>query len=208
MDVPQAQRIETRPVVPKTLGQKLGHALMRSFGWRVEIQLPEQRKCVLIGAPHTSNWDFLIMLMLRMCAGVPFHFIGKVELFRGPMGWLFRKLGGIPVDRRRRANLVSQIVESFNQRDQMMLVITPEATRSRSDYWKSGFYHIARQAGVPIALGYVDFSRRQTGIGPCFMPSGNIESDMAMIRDFYADKVGKFPENQGQVRLRPPGEQP
>lgn len=204
MESSAPQWIETQPVEAKTLGQKSAHALMGLLGWRIEVQLPAQPKCVLIGAPHTSNWDFFVMLMIRACAGVPFNFVGKAELFRGPMGWLMRKLGGIPVDRKRSTNLVGQIVETFKQRQQMMLVITPEATRSRSEFWKSGFYHIARQAGVPIALGFVDFSRRQAGIGPCFMPSGDMEKDMQIIRDFYADKVGKFPRNQGPVRLRAP----
>src|SRR3989304_3143146 len=154
----------------RTLSKTFAHAILRALGWRVQVTLPGTNKYVLIGAPHTSNWDFVYMLLFKVATGLSPHWVGKDSMFRWPWGELWKKIGGIPVNRRSRNNFVDQMVEAFRQRDEMILVISPEGTRSKGGYWKSGFYYIALGAGVPIVLGFLDFGRKVGGIGPAIMP--------------------------------------
>jgi 1-acyl-sn-glycerol-3-phosphate acyltransferase len=184
----------------------LAKTLLTLFGWRVEGRMPDAPKCVLIVAPHTSNWDFPVMLALAVALRIKATWMGKHTLFRPPYGWIMRRLGGLPIDRTARNNVVEQAVEWFRTRDRLVLAILPEGTRKRTPYWKSGFYHIAKGANVPIVLGYADFERKVGGIGGVIMPSGDAEADMAMIRDFYIGMVGKRPEQFGPVQLKPQAE--
>ena len=130
------------------------------------------------------------------------HWIGKHTLFKWPGGWLLRRLDGIPVDRRSKNNFVGSIVELFKRYEQFVLVIAPEGTRNKSDHWKTGFYYIALGAGVPIALGFVDYKKKILGIGPCVHPSGDIQADFVQIQEFYKGITGKNPQLQGQMMLR------
>jgi 1-acyl-sn-glycerol-3-phosphate acyltransferase len=187
--------------------RRLSLWILRLIGWRMEGELPGP-KCVLIGAPHTSNWDFPIAMLLFWSLEVDARWVGKHTIFRWPTGWLMRALGGIPLDRTNTENFVDQIVDRFNTYDRLVLAIAPEGTRKHTDYWRSGFYWIAHGAGVPIALAYADYSCKVGGIGPSLMPSGDIEADMDKIRAFYADKVGKHPEKLGSIRLRPDVKEP
>ncbi len=186
--------------------QALSRLILRLVGWTVEVNLPASPKYVLVGAFHTSNWDFILALLATWAMGIRIHWIGKDALFRGPMGWIMRRLGGFPVDRRSRHNYVQQMVEHFTVRDELILVITPEGTRGKTPYWRTGFYYIALGAQVPIALGYVDYKRRMAGIGASFMPTGDIHADMEVIRTFFANKTPKFPQNAGAIALRPASE--
>jgi 1-acyl-sn-glycerol-3-phosphate acyltransferase len=183
--------------------QWLASRLLALFGWQAEGEPPNLPKYVLVVAPHTSNWDFPVMLLLAVALGIKATWMGKHTLFRPPLGWLMRLLGGLPIDRTVRHNMVEQAVESFHSRERQVLAILPEGTRKRVPYWKSGFYHIARGAHVPIALGYADFKRKVGGIGRVFIPSGDIEADMAVIRDFYQGVTGARPEQFGPVQLKP-----
>lgn len=171
-------------------------------GWSVEMSQPRCRKYVLVGAWHTSNWDFILGLLAMFAIGFRFRWMGKDALFRPPLGVVMRALGGISIDRSTRHNTIEQMTAEFRDRDELVLLITPEATRSYRDCWKSGFYYIAREARVPIYLGYVDYRKRRLGIGPGFQPGNDVEKDLAFIRDFYADKTGKFPEKHGEIRFR------
>jgi 1-acyl-sn-glycerol-3-phosphate acyltransferase len=182
----------------------LANIVLRLFGWRAVGALPESHRGVLVVAPHTSNWDFVVMLLLAVALGVKPTWMGKHTLFRPPFGWIMRRLGGLPINRTARHNVVEQAIESFRTRDDLILAVLPEGTRKRTDYWKSGFYHIANGAQVPLLLGFADYKRKVGGIGPIFMPSGDIEADMAMIRDFYIGMVGKRPDQFGEIRLKPP----
>jgi len=173
------------------------------MGWTVDDRLPEEDKYVLIVAHHTSNWDFIYGLLAMWSIGERFLFVAKHTLFRGPLGYIFRSLGGIPVDRRARHGFIDKMVTQFSMRDGMKLAILPEGTRSRVTYWKTGFYYIAVKAGVPIALGYFDYAHKTLGIAGAFYPTGDINRDMKIIRQFYADKSGRRPENEGDIRLRP-----
>ena len=185
-----------------TSSQRVARAILRLVGWRVQDKLPDSKKYILIGAPHTSNWDFVLMLLLRPALGIRAHWAGKDTFFRWPWGALLRKMGGIPVNRRSRNNFVDQIVEAFRQQEEMILVIAPEGTRSMSGYWKSGFYYMALGAGVPIALGFLDYERRVGGVGATLMPTGDIQTDFAVIREFYAGITGRHPHGQGEIKLR------
>jgi 1-acyl-sn-glycerol-3-phosphate acyltransferase len=172
----------------------------------MEGELPGP-KCVLIGAPHTSNWDLPIAMLLFWSLEVGARWVGKHTIFRWPIGALMRGLGGIPLDRTNTENFVNEIVDRFNASERLVLALAPEGTRKHTDYWRSGFYWIAHGAGVPIALAYADYASKVGGIGPSIMPSGDIEADMEKIRAFYADKVGRHPEKQGSIRLRPEAEE-
>lgn len=163
---------------------------LRLLGWRVVGSLPAERKYVLIGAPHTSNWDFPLMLLAVLKIGMDVHWLGKSSLFRAPFGGLMRWLGGIPVDRSKSNNLVSQLADQYRARDQLVLLIPPEGTRAQVERWKSGFYYVATGAGVPILLGFLDAGRRELGFGPLFYPRGDYERDLTAIQTFYRDKRG------------------
>lgn len=176
--------------------------ILKLLGWRAEGALPG-RRCVLIGAPHTSNWDFPFALLVMWALEIPGRWVGKHTLFRRPFGGVMRRLGGIPLHRERTENFVQQVVEWFEREDELVLVIAPEGTRSRTEFWRSGFYWIAHEAGVPIALGYLDYGRKAGGIGDSFVPSGEPEADMERIRAFYAGVAGKRPALAGEIRIRP-----
>jgi 1-acyl-sn-glycerol-3-phosphate acyltransferase len=182
-----------------SLLQFIARVILRLFGWRTEVTLPETKKYVLIGAHHTSNWDFIIILLLMGAERLPIRWLGKDALFRGPMGLLMRALGGISVNRRERTNLVNQIASFFDGRDELIIGIAPEGTRSKVPYWKSGFYYIALEANVPVVMGYIDYAQKVCGLGPSFMPSGDIQGDFVQIREFYSGITGKFPLQQGFI---------
>lgn len=185
----------------------LSRFLLGLFGWQVNFTFPPCDKFVVAGAPHTSNWDFPLGLLAMWASGFRFNWVGKHTLFKGPLGPVMRGLGGIPVDRRGGTGFVKKVIDLFRDRKQLVLAIAPEGTRSRTEYWKGGFYHIAVAAGVPIALGYIDFPRKRIGIERMFEPSGDIDADFEMLRDYYQDKIGKRPEKQGPVRVREEGKE-
>lgn len=178
------------PVI-RTLFAWIAIVLLRAAGWRLEGEFPRDAKYVLIGAPHTSNWDFPVTLGLCFAARSKIYWIGKSSLFRGPMGPIMRWLGGVPVDRSRSNSLVEQVVDVYRRSDRLVIAIAPEGTRRQVDEWKTGFYHIAVGAGVPIALAYLDYRRKVGGFGPMFQPTGDIDTDLPRIRAFYAGITGK-----------------
>src|SRR5690625_2895184 len=186
---------------------KLRRALARAYWavsrWRpAPTPPPPGGAGILIGAPHTSNWDFVLMLALAWHWGVSVRWLGKASLFRRPTGRLMRALGGIPVDRANPHTLVAEIVARVQSGERFYLVITPEGTRSPVDYWKSGFYRIARATGLAVTLGYVDRDHWRAGLGPTLELTGNVAADMDRVRDFYADKVGVRPRPHTPPRLR------
>ncbi len=183
------------------LSQLIGRLYLRAFGWRLAGTLP-YRRAVVIAAPHTSNWDMPCMLAVAYALGVKPCWLGKRELFRPPFGWILRRLGGIAVDRTAPQGLVDDAVARFAATNDLFLVVPPSGTRARAAHWRSGFYHIARGAGVPIVCAYLDYRTRVGGIGPTFTPSGDVSADMDRIRDFYATKHGKYPAQATPVRLR------
>jgi 1-acyl-sn-glycerol-3-phosphate acyltransferase len=157
---------------------------------------------VIVFAPHTSNWDFPLLLLARDALGLRASYLGKHTLFRPPFGWIFRALGGIPVHRGEAHHLVDQIAHEFQARDHLWLAMAPEGTRQRTDHWKSGFYRIALAAKVPVLLTFIDAERKQCGVGPLLELSGDVERDLSLIREFYADKRGIHPEQAGEIRFK------
>jgi 1-acyl-sn-glycerol-3-phosphate acyltransferase len=157
---------------------------------------------VLIGAPHTSNWDFVLMLGIAWRHGIDIRWLGKKSLFNGWRGPIMRALGGIPVDRDDPSRVVTEVVERIRAREVFGLVVTPDGTRGSNEYWKSGFYRIARETGMPVTLGFVDRTTMTTGLGPTFELTGDVAADMDRIRAFYADKAGVRPELRTEPRLR------
>lgn len=180
----------------------LARAFLRLTGWEPEGRRPAARRFVLIAAPHTSNWDLAYLLALAWVLEVKIAWMGKHQLFRGPMGTIMRKVGGVPVRRDRRNDLVQQMADLIRDSDAIALTVPAEGTRDYVPHWKSGFYHIARRAEVPIVLGYLDYSRRRGGFGPELIPTGEISQDMDEIRAFYADKRGRYPDLEGEIRLK------
>jgi len=184
------------------LARATASLFLRITGWRAEGGRPAARRYVLIAAPHTSNWDLPFMLALAQIYGVRINWMGKHSLFRGPMGWIMRALGGIPVRRDRASDLVTQMAEVIHESDSIALTVPAEGTRSYTSHWKSGFYHIARTANVPIVLGYLDYQTKRGGFGPEIIPTGDLREDMDEIRAFYADKEGRFPDLTGEILLK------
>ena len=180
----------------------LGQRVLKATGWTFEGTSPAARSYVLIAAPHSTNWDLFFMLLLAWSAGIELSWMGKHTLFRGPLGPLSRRLGGVAVRRNGRENVVSQMVKAFSESSDLVLTIAPEGTRSHALYWKSGFYQIALAAKVPVVLGYLDYRDRRGGFGPELVPTGVPEEDMQVIRNFYADKFARFPECSGEIRLK------
>ena len=169
-------------------------ACYRLAGWRVEGELPDEKKFVVIAAPHTSNWDFIFMLCCAVHWRVRLHWLGKDGLFKPPFGWFMRALGGIPVDRSKSNNVVAQMIDVFHDSPKLAVAIPPEGTRANVRRWKTGFYNIAHGAGVPIALGFLDYKRKVGGIGMTFWPTGDYEKDLEEIKAFYGGVTPKFPE--------------
>lgn len=167
---------------------------LKIMGWRIVGQLPEHPKVVIVGAFHTSNWDFVIGLFTAFMLKVKAYWVGKDNLFIAPFDIVFRWFGGIPINRSVSQNLVGRIIEIFGEREELVLALAPEGTRRKVQYWKTGFYHIAVGAGVPIALGFIDYRRKLCGLGPTFMPTGDIVADMEKIRAFYSGITAKFPD--------------
>lgn len=180
----------------------LASTFLKLAGWKKEGERPTAPKFVIIAAPHTSNWDLLYLLAFAVLFDLKISWIGKHTLFLGPMGPLMRWLGGIPVRRHLRENMVEQMARLFGERESMALIVPTEGTRGYVPYWKSGFYHIARMANVPIVMGFLDYKAKRGGFGAAFTPSGNLKADMDRIRAFYEGKVGKHPENYGPIRLK------
>ncbi len=180
----------------------LGGLYLRLTGWKLLGGPPPAKKCVIVAAPHTSNWDVPAMLAMSYVLGIRISWVGKHTLFTWPLGYLMRALGGVPVDRRSRHNAVEQLAAEFSRRAELYLVVPPEGTRGRAEYWKTGFYYIAVEAGVPIVLGLLDFGKHEGGLFKVIHPSGDIRADMDLIRAFYTGVSGRNPECFGPVRLK------
>jgi 1-acyl-sn-glycerol-3-phosphate acyltransferase len=191
-DQPMHFTIFDTPII-NALMHWLSRLGLRLLGWRLEGRAPDAAKYVLIAAPHTSNWDFPVTLMVCFALRLRVYWMGKASLFPPLLGAVMRWLGGIPVNRERSGNLVQGTVDAFASSQRLTVIVPPEGTRSKVTHWKTGFYYIALGAGVPIALGYLDFRKKEGGIGRLFQPTGDIAADMVEIQSFYAGITGKNP---------------
>ena len=178
----------------KIVMRQLAMLIFRFTGWKPAGKRPDLPTYVIIAAAHTSYWDFLYAICLALILSVKPFIMMKASWFRWPISPFLRWLGAIPVDRSKSTGFVTRAIQAFRSNPRMTLVVPPSGTRRKVMYWKTGFYHIARGANVPIVLGYLDYRRRIGGIGPVFHPTGNIKADMKIIQDFYADIEGKYPK--------------
>jgi 1-acyl-sn-glycerol-3-phosphate acyltransferase len=182
------------PNAPRThsaFGRWFGRTVLRFGGWTIEGDFPDVPKLVLLAAPHSSAWDAIWGLAAKLAMGVDIAFLAKAELFRGPIGWILRGLGGIPVDRKRAQGAVDQAAASIRNSERMWFVLAPEGTRRRVEHWKSGFWHIARAADVPVFCAWFHYPDRKIGLGQLFDMTGDLKADMARIREYYRPYVGK-----------------
>ena len=179
----------------------IGRSLLWLLGWKVEAEGMDEPKAIMVGYPHTSSWDFPIFILTMWVLDIRSQWLGKQSLFTGPLGPVFRALGGVPVDRSGGKNMVQAVSELFEQHDTLLFGVAPSGTRSYSPFWRSGFYHMAVAAKVPLILGSVDFGRR---VG-CFLGTvhltGDVATDMDQIREMYAHVRGRNPERQTPIRL-------
>jgi 1-acyl-sn-glycerol-3-phosphate acyltransferase len=175
--------------------------LLRLTHWSLAGTAPSEPKYVLLAAPHTTNWDLPSLLLLAWSHGTRFNWLGKHQLFFGPMNRIMRVLGGIPVRRDERRGMVDWLTTEFEEADRIALAIPAAGTRSYTDHWKSGFYRLALAADVPIVCAFVDYSTRTMGFGPTVVPTGDVERDLDVFRAFYADKQGKFPDQKSEIRF-------
>ena len=163
-------------------------------GWKLRGDFPALEKAVLVAAPHTSNWDGINMLATAGYYRVKLRWMGKKSLTTGPFGWLIKWLGCVPIDRSAANDVVKTMADAFAASERMILAIPPEGTRSATREWKTGFYHIARAAGVPLILSVLDYGTKTVSLAAIVHPSGDYEADLALIRTYYARAVGKHPE--------------
>jgi 1-acyl-sn-glycerol-3-phosphate acyltransferase len=174
----------------------LGKFLLFLSGWKIVGKIPPVPKTVMIAAPHTSNWDFYYTMVIFSALGVKINFLGKKSLFRFPLGLLMRFFGGIPIDRSKNNNFVSTAAEMIKQGEKIILLVPVEGTRAYTEQWKSGFYYIAKEAGVPISLGFLDYAKKEGGFfEDLFYPTGNYVEDLEKIQLYYKDVQGKYPQN-------------
>jgi 1-acyl-sn-glycerol-3-phosphate acyltransferase len=165
------------------------------MGWKITGSYPKDlNKFIIVGAPHTSNMDFVLGGLMKYITGLPVNFIGKNSLFKPPYGFIFKALGGTPVDRSKSSNLVQAIINKFNERDEFILALSPEGTRKKTEKWKTGFYHIAKGANVPIIFNTFDFKNKQYLISDPYFLTGNMETDFLYFHNFYKDVKGKYPD--------------
>ncbi len=187
--------------------QNFSRFVLRLIGWKIdEWAVPEgTRKMVIAGAYHTANFDGIIMILACNAMGVRLNWLGKVSLFKGIIGYPTRWTGGIMVDRDMPTGVVGQVAAEFRQRDYMMLVLAPESTREKTDYWRTGFYYMALEADVPVGLGHIDYKRKACGIGQIMMPTGDLSADEAILQDYYAQRqpTARYPDQVGPVKFRP-----
>lgn len=192
------------PLVPQTRGtllRQLSWWCMQRAGWRFDGAMPNLPKFVVIVAPHTSNWDFVIGVATKWALGLDVRWLGKDTLFIPPLGWFMRSIGGVPVDRHHQHNVVEQSVHEFRAREQFVLVLAPEGTRRRVPAWRSGFWHVARQAGVPICCVAFDWGRKSVRLGPSTMASeDDAAAGIARMRSYYDDVRGHDPSQQTSLR--------
>ena len=174
------------------LSNASARAVMSAAGWKIVGEVPDEPKILLVGAPHTSNWDYIFTMLTTFSLGVHLHYVGKASLFNNPLGGMMYYLGGVPIDRSSSEGFVDQMIEEFNKRDTFILAIMPEGTRGGADKWRSGFYHIAQGAGVPIVLVIFDYGRKIMHLGPTFWPSGDYEADLAEIQSYFTGVQGKY----------------
>lgn len=174
--------------------RKLSKFILWLSGWKIVGTPPSEKKYIMIAAPHTSNWDFIYARAAFYIMGIRLRYTVKSELFFFPLGAVLKSMGGIAINRKAKGNMVDKMVQLYENWDSLTIMITPEGTRSYSPNWKKGFYHIAVGANIPISLGFLNYEKKEAGIGPLIYPTGDYEADLEVIQSFYRKIPGRFPE--------------
>ena len=180
----------------------ISQLILKIIGWKLDKQLPQTQRYVLIAYPHTSNWDFVLGMLAKWAMDMPLNWVGKHSIFWGPFRPLLIAIGGVPLNREKSIGFIQKNIELFDQRECFVLGLMPEGTRSKTDHLKTGFYHIARGANVPIVLAYLDYKHKRIGVGKVIEASGDIDVDFEIISEFYRDKTGCKPENASELRIK------
>jgi 1-acyl-sn-glycerol-3-phosphate acyltransferase len=183
--------------------RKIANMIIDIAGWKVSGEIPQVDKAVYIAAPHTSNWDGFWMIVGKIALGVEAQFLAKHTLFWWPLGNVLKCIGAMPIDRSRGAGVVEQLIAVFENNERFYLALAPEGTRKRVPYWKTGFYRIAVEADVPIVVAFIDYAGKKMGIGELFMPTGDPETDLQYLLNFYAPFTPRRPENMGPIAFPP-----
>jgi 1-acyl-sn-glycerol-3-phosphate acyltransferase len=183
--------------------QGIARSILRVAGWTWVGDLPDLDKVVFIAAPHTTNWDGFWLMVYRVALDIDVHFLAKHTLFWWPLGPVLRALGAMPINRDSSASIVQQIADAFAANDRFWFALSPEGTRKWQPYWKTGFYRIAKSAGVPIVLAFIDYPNKQMGVGITLPEDQTIDEDLQAIREFYAPFCGRLPERQGPIEFPP-----
>ena len=186
----------------RALRKRLIRLVLWLTGWDTEGIPPAEKRYVLIAYPHTSFWDFFLLLSYGMLYDIPLRFMIKDNVFKGPLGWILRSLGGVPINRSSKTNMVEKMVEALRNSEHMVLSVPPEGTRKWVPHWKTGFYYVALQADVPLVLSFIDGPRRRFGVGPMVRLTGNIPKDLARIQEFYGNMRGINPEQTSPIRFK------
>jgi len=174
--------------------RKLYIFFLKLFGWNYELSEEIPNKCVICVAPHTSYWDYVVGMAFYKAIGGKPQVLMKKEMFFFPLGNLLKLVGALPVDRKKRTSLSEQMVAQFNSKSSLQLAIAPEGTRSKNPHWKTGFYYIALNAGVPIVLAFIDYSKKEVGLKRIFYPTGSANEDIEEIKNYYKDVRAKHPQ--------------
>lgn len=178
----------------------LSARILKLFGWKVKVTVPDYPKAIICVAPHTSNWDFIVGKLAYLSVGRQAGFLMKSAWFFPPLGWIFKAMGGVPVyrskDRKKHGQSLSeQLIERYNTSARLVLAITPEGTRKRTSQWHTGFLHIAYESNIPVVLAIIDYKLKIADVTDVFLPTGNIEADMKQIKEYYRNASGKYPQN-------------
>jgi len=182
--------------------KRISQMILKLLGWQLKFQLPESKKYVFIAYPHTSNWDFVFGMLAKWAMDMPLNWVAKHSIFWGPFRPLFIAMGGIPLNRDKSVGFIQKNIELFNSREQFVLGLMPEGTRAKTSVFKSGFYHIANGANVPIVLAYFDYKNKIIGTVKIIHPSSDIESDFLIIKECYENANGYRPQNQGELEIK------
>jgi 1-acyl-sn-glycerol-3-phosphate acyltransferase len=185
-----------------TLAHYFGRFIFFIFGWRVEGTTPNHRDMLIIAAPHTTNWDGLLLLGAAYSLHLRVSWLAKNSLFLPVLGRILTFFGGVPVERSRNTNMVERLAQQISEGTGTALVVPPAGTRRYTPYWKSGFYRIALAANIPVVCGYLDYEKKVAGLGLSFQLSGNMQQDMDRIREFYKGVAAKYPEKKSRIRLK------
>ncbi len=175
--------------------------ILKLIGWKLDERVPESQRYVMIAYPHTSNRDFILGMLAKWALGLPINWVAKHSMFWGPFKPMFIAMGGVPLNREKTTGFIQKSIKLFAEKEHFILGLMPEGTRSKTGHWKTGFYHIAHGANVPIVMAYLDYKNKVIGIGDILETSGDIHADFEIIKTFYEDKTGYRPEHQSDMRI-------